>query len=136
MLTAAIGPRRGKNRLTADRLQSEKGGKSMTDYIQVVTTTERKEDAERIARALVESRLAACVQVLGPITSTYRWKGAVETAEEWQCAAKSRGGLYANIEETIRRLHPYEEPEILAVPITHGSEGYLAWIDGQVEGPR
>jgi periplasmic divalent cation tolerance protein len=103
----------------------------MSDYIQVVTTTERREDAERIARALVEERLAACVQVTGPITSTYRWQGKIETAQEWQCWAKSRGDLYARIEQTIRRLHPYEVPEILAMPIAAGSADYLAWLDAE-----
>lgn len=102
------------------------------EYIQVVTTTEHREDAERIARALVEERLAACVQVVGPITSTYRWRGAVETAQEWQCWAKSRRDLYDAIEQAIGRLHPYEVPEILAVPILAGSAGYLAWLDEQV----
>jgi periplasmic divalent cation tolerance protein len=105
----------------------------MTDYIQVVTTTERREDAERIARTLVEERLAACVQVTGPITSTYRWQGQIETAQEWQCWAKSRRGLYDKIEQTIRRLHPYEVPEILAMPILAGSAGYLAWLEGETE---
>ena len=103
----------------------------MTDYIQVVTTTERREDAERIARTLVEARLAACVQVTGPITSTYRWHGQIETAQEWQCWAKSRRGLYDQIEQTILRLHPYEVPEILAMPIVAGSADYLAWLEGE-----
>jgi len=101
----------------------------MTDYIQVVTTIARREEAEAIARALVEERLAACVQVLGPITSTYRWKGAVETSEEWQCWAKTRRDLYEKIEQAIGRLHSYEVPEIIAVPILAGSEGYLAWLE-------
>jgi periplasmic divalent cation tolerance protein len=103
----------------------------MSDYIQVVTTTERREDAERIGRALVEERLAACAQVTGPIASTYRWQGKIETAQEWQCWAKSRRDLYARIEQTIRRLHPYEVPEILAMPITAGSAAYLAWLDAE-----
>ncbi|MFZ1932126.1 MAG: divalent-cation tolerance protein CutA [Thermoguttaceae bacterium] len=103
----------------------------MSDYIQVVTTTERREDAERIAAALVEERLAACVQVTGPVASTYRWHGKIETAQEWQCCAKSRGDLYAQIEQTIRRLHPYEVPEILAMPILAGSADYLAWLDAE-----
>jgi periplasmic divalent cation tolerance protein len=103
----------------------------MIDYIQVVTTTERREDAERIGRALVEERLAACVQVAGPITSTYRWQGKIETAEEWQCWAKSRRDLFEQIEQTIRRLHPYEVPEILAMPIASGSADYLAWLDAE-----
>jgi periplasmic divalent cation tolerance protein len=104
----------------------------MTDYIQVVTTTPRQEDAETIARALVDQRLAACVQVSGPITSIYRWKGAVETSQEWQCWAKSRRELYGQIEQAIRRLHPYEEPEILALTISQGSSSYLRWIDAEV----
>ena len=101
----------------------------MSDYIQVVTTTEHKQDAQTIARALVEERLAACVQVLGPITSTYHWKGEIETSQEWQCWAKSRRELYERVEEAIRRLHPYEVPEILAVEIVAGSRSYLAWLD-------
>jgi periplasmic divalent cation tolerance protein len=101
----------------------------MSEYIQVVTTTEHREDAERIARALVEQRLTACVQVTGPITSTYRWHGQIETAAEWQCWAKSRRELYVEIEQAIRRLHPYEVPEILAMPIVAGSADYLAWLE-------
>ena len=69
----------------------------MSQPVQVVTTTEKEEDAARIARVLVESRLAACVQVLGPVTSTYRWKGAIETATEWQCWAKTRGDLFEQV---------------------------------------
>jgi len=104
----------------------------MTDAIQVITTTENREDADRIAQRLVEDRLAACVQVLGPISSTYRWQGTVETAQEWQCLVKSRRQLYDQLEEAIRRIHPYDEPEILALPILAGSEGYLAWLGKQV----
>lgn len=107
----------------------------MSDYIQVVTTVERREDAERIARTLVERRLAACVQVCGPVSSTYRWRGRIETAQEWQCWAKSRGGLFGEIERSIRELHPYETPEILALPVLAGGADYLAWIDGEVGVP-
>ena len=104
----------------------------MAEHIQVVTTTQRKQDAETIARELVQQRLAACVQVLGPITSTYRWEGKIETAQEWQCWAKSRRELYEQIERAIRQIHPYEVPEILAVEIVAGSQGYLAWVDEEV----
>ena len=107
----------------------------MSDFIQVVTTTQRKEDAATIARALVDERLAACVQVLGPVTSTYRWKGEIETAEEWQCWAKTRRELYEPLEQSIRRLHPYEVPEILATAILAGSASYLAWLEDEVRGP-
>ena len=104
----------------------------MNEHIQVITTTDKRDDALAIARTLVEQRLAACVQIVGPITSIYRWKGNVETAEEWQCWAKSRQDRYGQIEQAIRHGHPYEEPEILAIPITAASAGYLAWIDEQV----
>jgi periplasmic divalent cation tolerance protein len=103
-----------------------------SDPIQVLTTTPSREEAERIARALVEERWAACVQVLGPITSTYRWQGAIETSQEWLCVAKSRRGLFAGIEKAVRRLHPYQVPEILAVPVVAGSADYLAWLDQEV----
>ncbi len=101
----------------------------MTEHIQVLTTTSSREEAERIARTLVEDRLAACVQVLGPIASTYRWQGAIETSQEWLCLAKSRRELYDAIEKAIRRIHSYQVPEILAVPVVAGSADYLAWVD-------
>ena len=104
----------------------------MADYIQVITTVQRREDAERIARELVERKLAACVQVAGPIASTYRWRGKIETAQEWQCAAKSRRELFGEIERAIRALHPYEVPEILALPVLDGGADYLAWLDCEV----
>ena len=107
----------------------------MPDYIQVVTTTEHKEDAQTVARLLVEQRLAACVQVVGPVTSTYRWQGKIETNDEWQCWAKSRRDLYPQIERAIRSRHPYDVPEILAVAILAGSPDYLAWLDEQVRSP-
>jgi periplasmic divalent cation tolerance protein len=106
----------------------------MPEYIQVLTTTATREQAERIARSLVEQRLAACVQVAGPITSTYRWQGRIETAEEWQCRVKSRGDLFARIEAAIRRLHPYDVPEILASAVLTGGADYLAWLDAELAG--
>jgi periplasmic divalent cation tolerance protein len=105
----------------------------MRDYLQVMTTTASQEDAERIAGALVEGHLAACIQIVGPIRSIYRWQGNVETSQEWLCLIKSRQDRYAEIEATIHRLHPYEVPEILAMPITAGSANYLAWLDAQVD---
>lgn len=104
----------------------------MTRYVQVVTTTETSEDAEEIARALVEQRLAACVQIVGPIRSIYRWQGQIQTSQEWQCWAKTRAERWDEVCEAIRRLHPYEVPEILAVPIEAGSDTYLKWLDEQV----
>ncbi len=100
----------------------------MTDHLQVLTTIDSEEAAERIAAALVERRLAACVQVVGPISSTYRWQGEVERAREWTCVAKTAAERYPEVEAAIRELHPYEEPEIVATPIVAGSAGYLSWI--------
>lgn len=105
----------------------------MADYVQVLTTTRSEEEAERISTALVERRLAACVQVLGPIASRYRWQGKVETAQEWMCVAKTEASRYAELEAAIRELHSYDEPEIVATPIVAGSKGYLDWMARSVD---
>lgn len=105
-----------------------------TDAILITTTVADRADAERIAAALVAKQLVACVQVSGPVESTFRWKGQVETSREWVCTAKTRRELYAEVEQAIRELHSYEQPEILAVPIEMGSPGYLAWIAEVVRG--
>lgn len=102
----------------------------METFIQITTTTESKEKAQLIADHLVEEKLAACVQVLGPITSTYRWKGKIETAPEWLCLIKTRESLYTEVEKAIRKIHSYETPEIIAVPIINGSVDYLDWLAG------
>ena len=104
----------------------------MAQHIEVVTTTDSQDDARRIARELVESRLAACVQIRGPIESIYRWKGQIESAQEWQCVAKTRRELFPQVEKTIRELHSYEVPEILAVEIVESSRAYTEWLDQQV----
>ncbi len=104
----------------------------MTDVIQVVTTTADKTGAEKIAGALVEQRLAACVQITGPVTSTFRWQGKIETCDEWLCTAKTRRDLYSQVETAIRALHGYDEPEILALPVVDGSTGYINWLNSEV----
>ena len=100
----------------------------MDEFIQVFTTTGNRADASRIAETLVERRLAGCVQVLGPISSTYRWQGTVETEEEWLCLIKAGRDTYSELETAIRELHPYDTPEILAMPVVDGSADYLAWL--------
>lgn len=104
----------------------------MTQYVQVVTATGSKEDATAIAQALVELRLAACVQVSGPITSYYRWDGKITTGEEWLCAAKTKADLFGDVENAIRHLHKYDVPEILALPVHAGSQSYLTWVDHEL----
>ncbi len=97
-------------------------------YLQVLTTVQAREDAQKMAGALVEARLAACVQVVGPTLSTYWWKGKIEKATEWLLLIKTRKELYAQLEQAIKELHPYQTPEIIALPITAGSREYLDWI--------
>jgi periplasmic divalent cation tolerance protein len=105
------------------------------EYIQVFTTTETKGDAEKIAKALVERRLAACAQIFGPLSSTYWWKGKLENAEEWGCFIKSTHVLYHELENELRQMHPYENPEIIVMPIVGGSKTYLEWIRGETKRP-
>lgn len=104
----------------------------MTDFIQVTTAVGNREKAERIATALVELRLAACVQIVGPVQSMYRWQGQVEQANEWLCHAKTTRDRYDAVELAIRELHSYECPEIIASPIVAGSAAYLRWLNDQV----
>ena len=104
----------------------------MINHIQVMTTAETKADAQAIANAIVEKRLAACVQIIGPITSTYWWQGEIETAEEWLCIIKSRKDLYQALEKAVREVHPYDVPEILAIPVATGNKDYLEWLNGEL----
>ncbi|HPC36258.1 MAG TPA: divalent-cation tolerance protein CutA [Candidatus Marinimicrobia bacterium] len=101
-------------------------------YLQIITTTNTKEEAERIAFILVEKGLAACVQVIGPVTSIYRWEGKIENTTEWICQIKTIKDLYNSVEKEILSNHTYKLPEIIAIPITTGSKKYLEWIRMQV----
>jgi periplasmic divalent cation tolerance protein len=105
-----------------------------TSIIVVTTTTATKDQALAIGRTLVERRLAACVQTSGPIASCYRWRGAVETAEEWLCTIKTTAALYDAVERALREMHPYEQPEILAVEAVRGDEGYSRWVRDETAG--
>ncbi|MGH9694861.1 MAG: divalent-cation tolerance protein CutA [Bryobacteraceae bacterium] len=104
----------------------------MAETFIVFSTCGCEAEANRLARALVEERLAACVTVLPGLTSIYRWQGKVETASEHLLLVKTTRERLPAVENRIRELHSYELPEIIAVPITAGSEKYLAWIQEQV----
>jgi periplasmic divalent cation tolerance protein len=100
----------------------------MTTYVMIMTTCPNDAEASRIAAALLEKKLAACVQASN-ITSTYRWKGAVETEREVRLLIKARYAEYAAIEALIKSTHSYETPEVLAIPVIAGAQSYLDWID-------
>jgi periplasmic divalent cation tolerance protein len=97
-----------------------------------LSTVGTAEDAERIARALVERRLAACVNVVPGVVSFYRWKGAVEKDEERLLVIKTRAERLEALREALVELHPYEVPELVALPVEAGHAPYLAWLDESV----
>ncbi len=104
----------------------------MTDKKIVLTTTGTREEAGRIARALVERRLAACVNVLA-IESVYRWKDAVESAQEWLLLVKTTAAASDQVQAAIRELHSYDLPERVVLPIEGGSQEYLEWIGESID---
>jgi len=105
----------------------------MTDKRVVFVTCSSEEEASRIARALVAERLAACVNILeSPVRSVYRWKGNVETAMEHLLVIKTRRARLAALEAAVKRLHSYDTPEVIALPVAEGSRKYLSWLDASV----
>jgi periplasmic divalent cation tolerance protein len=94
----------------------------------VLVTAPNEADARAIARALVGDGLAACVNVLGPIRSIYRWRGAIEDEAEYLLLIKTRARLYARLERRVKELHSYELPEVIALAIEAGSPPYLKWL--------
>lgn len=100
----------------------------MTDHLVAVTTTDSEANASRIAKGLVEARLAACVQLSAPITSVYRWQGKVETENEWQLWIKTSADRRDELTQWIAEHHGYDVPELVFLPITDGLPDYLDWI--------
>lgn len=100
----------------------------MGEYVQVLISIDGEEQARKLQRLLVEHRAAACVQVWGPILSTYWWEGNIEDAQEWMCLAKTTAARYDRLESLVKENHPYSVPEILALPVLTGSEEYLEWV--------
>ena len=97
------------------------------------TTTAKAEDAGKIAMQLVERKLAACVQIVEPITSVYRWQGKIESEREILLLIKSTRDLIPDIAELLDEIHPYEVPELVATPIIGGSTSYLSWLEDSVQ---
>ena len=103
------------------------------EALAVVTTTAEKQDAEKLAQAVLERRLGACVQISGPIESRYWWNSRIETAQEWLLTIKTRRDLYKPLEKLLLELHPYDQPEIMATAVAEVSAGYLKWLSEQVK---
>ncbi len=99
-----------------------------TPYVLVLVTTSSKQEAEITAQRLLDEKLIACANIVGPVTSHFRWQGKIERAEEFLVLMKSRSDLFEKISETVGKLHSYEVPEIIALPIVAGSKAYLDWL--------
>jgi periplasmic divalent cation tolerance protein len=104
----------------------------MTDKILVLTTAASEAEARKIAHHLVERQLAACVNLIPRIMSLYRWQGIIEQSEEYLLLIKTTAGKFTQIRQTIEELHSYQLPECISIPITQGSEAYLAWMEDSV----
>ena len=107
-----------------------------TEFVVVFVTVESQADGERIARSLVEARLAACVNVIGPIRSVYTWEGEVTVDDEHLLVIKSRGDGFPALEAHVRSVHGYDVPEVIAVPLVAGSDRYLEWLRQGTVVPR
>ncbi len=106
------------------------------DSLLVFTNLPDRESAEKLAAVLIERRLAACVNILSPCSSLYRWQGEVQHDEEHPLLIKTAADRYAELEASIRANHPYELPEIIAVSLTHGLAAYLQWVETETRNPR
>jgi periplasmic divalent cation tolerance protein len=105
----------------------------MTDKIVVLSNCDSEEQAGRLARHLVEQRLAACVNILPKVRSIYRWDEKLEDSSEWMLVIKSRRDLFLALRAEIERLHTYVTPEIIAMPVVDGSEAYLGWLEHELK---
>jgi periplasmic divalent cation tolerance protein len=93
-------------------------------------TTASKEEAETIAQRLLEAKLIACANIIGPVQSRFHWSGKIDKAEEYLVLMKSRKNLFEKLSETVKALHSYKVPEIIALPVVDGSKAYMDWLDG------
>ena len=105
----------------------------MQEYLQVFVTIDDESKAEEIAGKIVEKRLAACVQITGPVKSLYRWGGKINKDREWLLILKTCEKLYDELEREIKNLHAYDTPEILAMPVVKGNIDYLNWLEEELK---
>lgn len=104
----------------------------MSEFIVVLVTVGSSAEGERLAHALVDERLAACVNRIAPVQSVYRWEGKIEHSAEELLVIKTRTDLFAALEKRVKELHGYSVPEVIALPIIDGSENYLRWLGAQL----
>ncbi|WP_018545399.1 divalent-cation tolerance protein CutA [Streptomyces sp. LaPpAH-108] len=103
----------------------------MSEHLTVLTTTDTPAKAQTLATGAVESRLAACAQIDGPVTSVYRWEGEIHSDQEWRIHFKTTADRYEALESYLLAAHDYDTPEIIALPVVRGSGAYLAWVSGE-----
>jgi periplasmic divalent cation tolerance protein len=99
------------------------------DYVIVLVTTSNEQEAEKIIRRLLDEKLIACANIISPVSSHFHWSGKIEKTEECLVLMKSREDLFEKLAETVKSLHSYEVPEILALPIINGSKTYIDWLE-------
>jgi periplasmic divalent cation tolerance protein len=104
----------------------------MTDKSVVLSTASTAAEAETIARRLVDDRLAACVNVVTGVRSFYRWKGKIEKSPEWLLVIKSSRGRFEELRAALEKLHSYDVPEVIALPVVEGPKNYLHWMEGEL----
>ena len=105
----------------------------MSDPMVVLVTCGSEEEAEKIANSLIEERLAACVNIISPVRSIYRWEGKISDEKEWMLIIKTRKKRFEDLEKKVKSLHSYSVPEIIVLPIVKGSASYLKWLEEMTE---
>ena len=108
----------------------------MTDKIVVLSTCANEEEGEKLARLLVEAKLAACVSVIPRMRSFYWWQGKIESSNECLLVVKSSRALFDSVKDVLASAHSYEVPEVVAMPIVEGSENYMSWLEANLKGGR
>ena len=106
----------------------------MTNKIVVLATCANEKEAEKLARALLEDRVAACVSVIPRMRSFYHWKGEIDSSQEFLLLVKTSRDLFPALRTQIEKLHPYELPEVVALPVVAGSDNYLTWLQANLRG--
>jgi len=106
----------------------------MTDKIVIFSTSATEEEAERLTRVLLDARLAACINVIPRVRSFYRWKGAIESGDECLLLIKSSRGLFGELKAALEKVHSYEVPEVVALPVVEGAANYLEWMTTNLRG--